>query len=334
MSKQRFLIIRLSSLGDIVLTAPAAAMLRGSFVDARIDWLVDRKWSALFSGCTDFHEVIALDGSSPHNFISTVRHVLAARYTCVLDFQGLYKSALMAFLSGAPRRIGLARGFAREGAATFFYTERVTPPLGHIADQNRALARAAGAGLESFRPGFPRLTIPPADVAHRMVARSPKEFFVVNPGGGWGSKCWPADRYGIVCRELAARYGLHPVVNYGPGEHSLVASVAQAAAPANVALFCGEISELTSLLAGAKFLVAGDTGPLHLAVAMGTPVIGLYGATDSVRNGPYNRDDITICNQRFEGMMHERGRAPAASMLSITVEQVLDAVALRLEKLS
>ena len=126
---------------------------------------------------------------------------------------------------------------------------------------------------------------------------------------------------------------LRPVVNYGPGEERLAAAVARAAAPANVILFRGEIQELKSLLAGAKFVVAGDTGPLHLAVALGTPVVGLYGPTDPVRNGPYGKDDVVVCHERFEGMEHERGHSPAASMLSITVEQVLDAVHRRLEKL-
>lgn len=332
MANERFLIIRLSSLGDIILTAPAAAMLRGSFPDARIDWLVDRKWSTLFSGCSDFQEVRELGSSAGGDFISTVRDLRKARYTCVIDFQGLYKSALLAFLSGARRRIGLAPGFAREKGATMFYTERIATSCGHIVDQNRALARAAGAGPEHFPSGFPQLTIAPEETARRTVGCDVKQFFVINPGGGWGSKCWPAERYGILCRDLKARYAWRAVVNYGPGERDLAESVARAASPADVVLFCGEIQELASLLTGAKFVVAGDTGPLHLAVAMGTPVVGLYGATDWIRNGPYNHDDIVVCNKRFEGMMHERGREPAASMLSITVDQVLAAIAQRLEK--
>lgn len=333
MGEERFLVIRLSSLGDIVLTAPAAAMLRGSFPHARIDWVVDRKWSELFSGCLDFRDVIMLDRSSRSNFMSVVRHLRKTRYTCAIDFQGLYKSALLAILPGAPRRIGFARGFAREGGATLLYTERVSPPPGHIADQNRALAQAAGAGPQRYPPGFPRLTIAPEKLTRRMVACNPKDFFVVNPGGGWGAKCWPAERYGILCRELSRRYSLRAVVNYGPGERLLADSVVRAAGDGNVVLFRGQIQELISLLAAAQFVVAGDTGPLHLAVAMGTPVVGLYGATDPVRNGPYSKDDIIVCNEHFEGMMHERGRTPAASMLSITVEQVLQAVARRLEKL-
>jgi len=333
MAEPRFLIVRLSSLGDIVLSASAAAMLRGSFPGAQVDWLVDRRWADILIPCGDFHEIIRLDRGSWKSLAVTVRKLRAARYTCAIDFQGLYKSALLAYLSGAPRRIGFARPFLRESGAAFFYTDQISPPPGHIADQNRALARAAGASPRIFGIGFPKWIEEPQPFARRMLSCDVGAFFVVNPGGGWGSKCWPAERYGQLCRELGAQRDLRPVVNYGPGEEPLAEAVARAAAPANVILFRGEIQELKSLLAGAKFVVAGDTGPLHLAVALGTPVVGLYGPTDPVRNGPYGKDDVVVCNERFEGMEHERGHSPAASMLSITVEQVLDAVHRRLEKL-
>ncbi len=331
MPEQRFLIIRLSSLGDIVHTAKAAAMIRGAFPEATMDWLVDRAWVGLFTGCTDFREIIPMDRASRRSLFATIRRMRSARYSCVVDFQGLYKSALLAYLAGAPQRIGLARGFAREGGASVFYTERVSPAPGHVVDQNCALARVAGGG-ESHRCGFPQCTIPPAETARRVASCKTGQFFVVNPGGGWRSKCWPADRYGVLCRELAGRYGLRAVVNHGPNEQDLADAVVRAAAPLEPVRFCGQIPELISFLAGAKFVVAGDTGPLHLANALGTPVIGLYGPTDPARTGPYGTEDEVVCNERFHGMNHIRGSAPAPSMLSITVEQVLEAVARRLER--
>lgn len=341
MPEQRFLIIRLSSLGDIVHTAKAAAMIRGAFPDATMDWLVDRAWVGLFTGCADFREIIAMDRASGRSLFATIRRIRSARYSCIVDFQGLYKSALLAYLAGAPRRIGLARGFAREPGAALLYTDRVAPPPGHVVDQNCALARAAGPGPgrcragggESHRWGFPQCTIPPAETARRAASCDVRHFFVVNPGGGWRSKCWPADRYGILCRELAGRYGIRAVVNHGPNEQDLADAVVRAAAPLEPIRFCGQIPELISLLAGAKFVVAGDTGPLHLANALGAPVIGLYGPTDPARTGPYGTEDEVVCNERFHGMNHVRGGAPAPSMLSITVEQVLEGVARRLEKL-
>jgi lipopolysaccharide heptosyltransferase I len=332
MPEQRFLVIRLSSLGDIVHTAKAAAMIRGSFPGATMDWLVDRAWLGLFTGCTDFREIITMDRRSWHNQWATIRRIRSARYTCVIDFQGLYKSALLAYLAGAPRRIGFARGFAREPGAARLYTDRVAPPPGHVVDQNCALAMAAGAS-QTHQWVFPKCTIPPAETAQRVASCNVRQFFAVNPGGGWRSKCWPAERYGTLCRELAGRYGLRAVVNHGPNEQDLADAVVRAAAPLEPVRFCGQIPELVSLLAGAKFVVAGDTGPLHLANALGTPVIGLYGPTDPARTGPYGEEDEVVCNERFHGMDHVRGSAPAPSMLSITVEQVLEGVARRLERL-
>ena len=333
MADERFLIVRLGSLGDIIHAAPAAAMLRGSFRGAPIDWLVDRRWMGLFAGCSDIREVIPINFGSARSIAATVRRMRSARYTCALDFQGLYKSALLAYLSGAARRIGFARGFTREHGATLFYTQSVTPLQGHIVDQNRALARAAGAGPETYQIVLPRTTISPGEMARRLFGDQSQEFFVVNPGGGWGSKCWPADRYGLLCRELSSRYSLRAVVNYGPEELHLAEAATRAAAPMETILFCGKVPELTALMSSAKFVVAGDTGPLHLAGALGTPVVGLYGETDPARTGPYDGHDEVVCNERFEGMGHLRGREPASSMLSITVEQVLAAVERRLEKL-
>lgn len=331
MPEQRFLIIRLSSLGDIVHTAKAEAMIRGSFPGATMDWLVDRAWLGLFACCTDFREIVAMSRSWRSQW-ATIRRIRSARYTCVIDFQGLYKSALLAYLTGAPRRIGFARGFAREPGAALLYTDRVAPPPGHVVDQNCALAMTAGAS-QTHEWGLPKCTIPPAETAQRVASCNVRQFFVVNPGGGWRSKCWPAERYGTLCRELAGRYGLRAVVNHGPNEQDLANAVVRAAAPLEPVRFCGQIPELISLLAGAKFVVAGDTGPLHLANALGTPVIGLYGPTDPARTGPYGEEDEVICNERFHGMDHVRGSAPAPSMLSITVEQVLEGVARRLERL-
>lgn len=332
MPEQRFLIIRLSSLGDIVHTAKAAAMIRGFFPGATMDWLVDRAWLGLFAGCTDFREIITMDRRSWHSQWATIRRIRSARYSCVIDFQGLYKSALLAYLTGAPQRVGFARGFAREPGSALLYTDRVAPRPGHVVDQNCALAMAAGAS-QTHQLGFPKCTIPPTETAQRVASCNVRQFFVVNPGGGWRSKCWPADRYGTLCRELAGRYGLRAVVNHGPSEQDLADAVVRAAAPLEPVRFCGQIPELVSLLAGAKFVVAGDTGPLHLANALGTPVIGLYGPTDSARTGPYGEEDEVVCNERFHGMDHVRGSAPAPSMLSITVEQVLAGVARRLERL-
>ncbi len=330
MADERFLAVRLSSLGDIVHTLPAVAALRESFPDARIDWVVEHKWSALLQGSPVVNEVIALDRSSWRALGSCIGRLRAARYTCALDFQGLYKSAVLAFLSGTRRRVGLARQFAREGGAALFYTERVSPPAGHIVEQILALAESIGA-RRAASP-FP-LRVPAeaeADMNRRLAASGLRDFFVLSPGGGWRGKRWPAERYGALYRELARRHGWRGVVNCGPGEDELAEAVCRAAAPEEPVRFSTDLPQLMALLRRARIVIAGDTGPLHLAVALGTPVVGLYGQTDPKRNGPYCAADIVVRNARPEQTSYKRSDEHAALMLSISVDQVFAAAERRL----
>lgn len=329
MADERFLVIRLGSLGDLVHTLPAVAALRDAFPAARIDWVVERKWAALLHGCPDISDVIPLERNW---WGPTLQRLRAMRYTCALDFQGLYKSALLAFLSGARRRVGFSPGFAREGGAVFFYTQRVSPSPGHMVEQNRALAEAAGGRRGAYRFALRVPGEAQADVDRRLAAAGAPEFFVLSPGGGWRSKCWPAERYGELCRELTRRHGRRGVVNFGPDERDLAEAVCHVAAAERPIMFETDIPQLMALLGRAKIVVAGDTGPLHLAVALGTPVVGLYGPTDPERNGPYCADDMVVRNARAEETTYKRGSEHSASMLSITVEQVLAAVEQRLAR--
>jgi lipopolysaccharide heptosyltransferase I len=330
MADERFLVVRLGSLGDIVHTLPAAAALHDSFPGARIDWVVEDKWAAVLDGNPDLSGVIALEPSSWTALRSCVRRLRAARYTCAIDFQGLYKSAVLSFFSGAARRVGFDRRVAREAGAAFFYTHRAAPTARHKVEQNLGLAETAGAHRSACR--FP-LRVPAqsaADVARRLAASSLREFFVVSPGGGWRSKCWPPERYGQLCRELERRYGWRSVVNFGPGERGLAEAVCRAAAPAAPVLLAPDVAQFMALLACAKLVVAGDTGPLHLAVALGTPVVGLYGPTDPERNGPFCAADIVVRNASPDETTYKRGSEYSAAMLSISVEQVVSAVERRL----
>lgn len=330
MAEERWLIVRLGSLGDIVHTLPAAAALHEARPAAHLGWVVESRWQPLLAGNPDVQEVVVLDRADWGAVRACVARLRAARYTCALDFQGLYKSALLARLSGAPRRIGWSSRYAREGGAAWFYTERVVPAGRHIVDQNLSLARAAGARPAAAR--FPLRVAPEAEarVAQRLEACGVQDFFLLSPGGGWRSKCWPPQRYGELHRRLAERYGLRGIVNCGPGEAALADAVrAEAGAPEP--LVCSlDLAELMAALRRARFFVGGDTGPLHLAVALGTPVIGLYGPTDPARNGPYASADVVISNARPEERTYRRSETHADSMLAISVAQVLDGVARRL----
>jgi ADP-heptose:LPS heptosyltransferase len=329
-SDQRFLLLRLGSLGDVVHALPAAAALRDSFPSAWIDWAIDPKWTRLLEGNPDLNTVIEFDRKTAGGITGTVKRLRSADYTCAIDFQGLYKSAFLAFASGSPRRIGFQRTYAREGFASWLYSERFNPRGAHKVEHNLTLAEAAGA--RRSMPRFP-IVIHEADeanVAAELDQRNITEFFVLNPGGGWRSKCWPAERYGELHTRIFEKFGLRGVVSYGPGEKDLAKAVLSAAgtsAPAAIPLALGP---LMALLRRARFVVSADTGPLHLAAALRAPVVGLFGPTDPARNGPFitnpAQKSVIVRNPRLSETTYQRGASYSPAMLAINVNEVAAAV--------
>jgi heptosyltransferase-1 len=329
-TQHRFLLVRLSSLGDVVHALPAASALRNAFPEARIDWVIDARWQRLLEGNPDINEVIAYDRRESGGLSSSIRKLRAAQYTCAIDFQGLYKSALLVLASGAPRRIGFQSSYAREGLVAMLYTDRLNPRGPHKVDHNRTLVERAGAYLG--QPRFP-LAIRPEDdelVTRELNNRGVTDFYVLNPGGGWLSKCWPAERYGELHRKLAERHGWRGIVSFGPCEDRLASELIRAAGntpPLEIPLALGP---LMALLHRAKLMISADTGPLHLASALGTRVVGLFGPTDPARNGPFSPADISVRNPRHSITTYARSASYSPAMLSITVDQVVDAVERRM----
>ncbi|HTV59323.1 MAG TPA: glycosyltransferase family 9 protein [Verrucomicrobiae bacterium] len=329
MAEESFLLVRLGSLGDVVHALPAAGALRDTFHGARIDWVIDPKWLRLLDGNPDLTSAIPFDRKSPGGSLAAIRRLREARYTCAVDFQALYKSAFLSFASGARRRIGFSSAYAREGLAARFYTERYNPRGPHKVDHNLTLAAAAGAKIGTAR--FPLAVHAQDDeiILRELGERNLSRFFVLNPGGGWRSKCWPAERYGELHRALTARYGFRGVVSVGPGEEDLARAAVAAAGDCAPSRLMLPLGPLLALLRRAEFVVSADTGPLHLASALGTPSIGVFGPTDPARNGPYAKDDVYLRNPRFSETTYNRGASYSHSMLSITVEQVVAGVARR-----
>ena len=167
-------------------------------------------------------------------------------------------------------------------------------------------------------------------VARELLAKRIREYFVLNPGGGWLSKCWPPARYGELHRKLVPRFGWRGVISFGPGEENLARHVIQAAGEPPPVAIPLQLGPLMALLRRAKFVVSADTGPLHLASALGAPVIGLYGPTDPSRNGPFSRDDVVVRNPQASVTTYRREASYSPSMLSITIDQVFDAIERRL----
>jgi heptosyltransferase I len=337
-SPDRFLVVRLSSLGDLVHTIPAVSALRSSFPAAKIDWVVDERWSPLVELVTAINETIPL-GRSAGEVFACIRRLRRARYTCALDLQGRYRSAVLSWLSGAPWRIGRDREATREPGAAFFYTDRVVPAGRHIVDMTVDLAVRAGAKPEA-EPRFP-MRVPENELRglREILANDgiSGDYVVISPGGGWKSKCWPPDRFGALAAALKKRDGLPSVVNIAPGEEELAGAIVRASGQADLPIVSLPIPALAALLAQARIVVAGDTGPLHLAAALGTRVVGLFGSTDASRNGPLPRGVVV---QNFSGEPPEYIRGDyvrlntySDAMLSLSVEQVLAAVEQAMQEL-
>jgi len=337
MPNQRFLIVRLGSMGDIVHTLPAAAVVADSFPGAPIDWLVDRKWSALLDGNPDLNEVIPIDTRKLADILAIGGRLRVAGYTAALDFQSLYKSALLARLSGAKQIFGFDWKYSRESAASLLYTAKIHPQGTHKIDHNLDLARAAGAtnaALATPRFNFPISAEADEWVAAELKKHSLDKFFVISPGGGWRSKCWPAERYGQLHAEIARRTGLRAILNFGPGEEGLVTQLIQAADdPAPIPLQM-TIPQLISTLRRAQLIIAADTGPLHLAAALGTPALALFGPTDPARNGPWSSMPArtrVIRHAEPGETTYKRGDSYSRAMLRIPVPEVTSAAIEMLE---
>jgi heptosyltransferase I len=310
---ERILIVRLSAMGDVIHTLPAAHVLRESFPKAHIGWLVEERWAELLcatgsprrgprsSGRPLVDEVHTVNlkgwGKSLFSF-STLQRVATvwndvrdARYDVAVDLQGAMRSAALARWSGA--RIVYGAAEPRESPGSLWYTRKVVARGRHVIEQNVSVAE----GLVGHPVKVPRAELPldpaaEARVEQRLAELGIREFAILNPGAGWGAKRWPAERYGKVARGLA-ELGLQSILNYGPGEDELARS-AEAASGGSARAMSSTLIELIALTRRARLFVGGDTGPMHLAAALRVPVVGIFGPTDPVRNGPYGTRSVVL----------------------------------------
>jgi heptosyltransferase-1 len=333
MPELRFLVVRLSSLGDIVHTFPAVAGLRESFPKAEIVWLTHPRWKPLVESSSLATEIWATETRSFASLLEIHRRIRAQGFETAIDYQGLWKSAAFSFLGGVPRRIGFSSETVREYGVPILYTDRVRTAQTHIADQNGELSQRAGA---HHATGTVNLSASPgeeSDFRGYLAGLGVDRYVALSPGGGWRSKCWPPERFGSLCKKIRNSLGLRCIVNHGPGEESLAEAVRNASGDAAPILYDGELGRLMALLRNALCIVGGDTGPLHLAVALGTPSVALFGPTDPARNGPYRGGssanavpiDVVLRSPRAV-TTYKRGSQVDPSMLEIEVDTVFESV--------
>jgi heptosyltransferase-1 len=329
MSEPRFLVVRLGSLGDIVHTFPAVAALRESFPQSEIVWLTHPRWVELVASSGLTSEIWPIDSRDLGAVRQTIAKIRASRWDAALDYQGLWKSAFLPFLGGVGKRVGFSSATIREMGVPILYTDRVVCRTTHIADQNGELSFRAGSknGTSAF---VLRVREPDeARVCSDLRNAGIDSYVVLSPGGGWRAKCWPAERFGALCQKIRTKLSLPCVINYGPGEESLAEEVRHASRDANPLVYDGDLGPLMALLRGAQCIVGGDTGPLHLAIALGTPAVALFGPTDPARNGPYPPQQWVLRSSNAE-TTYGRSNITDASLLALSVEDVFNAVKQRL----
>lgn len=356
----RILIVRLSALGDIIHAVPVLAALRRQDPGVEVDWLVEEGYApvlALVDGLR--HRVIVrargpsltpndsgdcplpqdVSGDCPHfpagpvGYARAVTHLRRQRYDFALDLQGLIKSAVWARASGARRVIGFAREHLRESLAASLYHEHVIPPHpAHVMDKNLAVAEHLGAAVRPVVLPLRRERSPGLIAAmHDLVGTAP--YAVLNPGAGWPNKRWPPDRFAALAVELHRRHGLRSLVTWGAAERMVAEGIVARSHGTALLSPPTSVGELAGVLEGAALVVSGDTGPLHIAAAVGAPVVGLYGPTWPERNGPWAPDDEVISRADRCRCHHKRQCLIGAPCIeSIELDEVVAAAGRRIER--
>lgn len=338
----RFLIVRLGALGDVVHAIPVAAALRRAYPDARIDWLVSAKHRAMLDLVPAIDRRLAINdrpstgsaraGEGGASVLAAIGELRRGRYDVVFDLQGLIKSALLARSAGAARVIGFTPRYARERLSRLFYTETFDPggagmydpsETRHVVEINLAMLTAIG--LTAARAEFP--IEPVTSPAAAQVARQTGgRYALINPGAAWPNKRWPPARFGAVAAKLFERTGLQSVALWGPGERALADEVVAAAPAAAVASPETTVADLVAIARGAALMVTGDTGPAHVASAVGTPIVALYGPTRPSRNGPLSPGDVTVSRDAICQCHHlRRCVRDRMCLLDIDVAEVVTA---------
>jgi lipopolysaccharide heptosyltransferase I len=345
----KILIVRLGSMGDILHALPTVTGIRAALPNATIGWLVEERWSELLTAQGRkaspsivspkkplLNHVHTIDtrrwrkhffrASASAEILGAIKRVRKMNYDIALDFQGAIKSGVMARLAGASNLAGFVD--PREPAARFFYRQRFGRQGEHVIEQNHAMAAQALKPLlgdNTLQLPAPQLPLDAtaeawadAEIARLGIA----SFAIMNPGAGWGAKQWPAERFGEVAKALAA-HNIKTLVNTGEGEEQLACAVVASSGGQAFEMRC-TIGQLIALTRRARLFVGGDTGPLHLAAALGIPVVALFGPTHPARTGPFGTRAIALRHPESETTFSHH-RETEAGLLKISADEVISA---------
>jgi len=302
--------VRLGAMGDIVHTLPAVAWLKQSHPGSLLTWLVEPRWAPLLEENPYVDQVVLLRRQSFAGLVETRRELRATPYDFAVDFQGLLKSAMAGSAAHPDRFFGFHQSQVRERLAALFYSHKTLSRAAHVIDRNLELAQACGGRwMELMEPFFP---LPPGRAESDLPSG---DFVLASPLAGWASKQWPMDHYRALAARLRIELGVPLVLDGPPGANF---SSDEGAVP--------HYSSLPGLIYAtrrAAAIVGVDSGPLHLAAALGKGGVAIFGPTDPARNGPYG-DSFRVLRTAAAATTYKRGTAIDSSMRSITPDEVFE----------
>jgi lipopolysaccharide heptosyltransferase I len=333
-SLKNILIIKPSSLGDIVLALPALTALRKSFPNAKISWLIRPEFAPLLENHPHLNEIIPFDrkflgkawfhpGASG-SLLSLIKRLRRAEFDAVIDFQGLFRTASLAWLSGCKKRFGIAH--ARE-FAPLFYTHKITQTKDciHLVDFYLKIIKTAGAtdlDVQFVLPLHPEA----AESVGRLLEKhhiSPENYAVLVPGSAHDDKRWPIERFAELAEKISSQFELPIVATGDEGEAALVEKLKDIS-KVPVVNIAGKtsLSELVVLLKNAKLVVSNDTGPGHIAAALGTPLVLMFSWSNPARIAPYKRIECLVAREPFSRGHKIKSRDPKHNVDTITLDEV------------
>src|SRR6476620_9433086 len=340
----RLLIIKLGAIGDIVHTLPSLSAIRHALPQAEIGWIAEQRSIEILRGHPYIDQLFEIDtrrwrdGMKAGQVLAEMGKELGglrrAGFEIAVDFQGLIKSAAIAKASGAGDRWGFSRKDLREPAGRILLNHSVKiPPRTNVINKNLMLARSAFA-IEDDRPlDFAIATGPEhRSEAAEIAEKAGSRFAILNPAGGWVTKLWHAEKFGLLADMIFDRLGLTSVIVIGPNENVLADRALKASRSQAVVAVQPTLKGFVELAKLAEVYVGGDTGPTHLAIAAGAPVVGIFGPTEWWRNG--SLDPLDICVERTDiGCRVDCHRRECSNWIcmDIDVETMTAALARRIE---
>ncbi|MHC4520826.1 MAG: glycosyltransferase family 9 protein [Planctomycetota bacterium] len=334
---ENILLIKPSSLGDIILALPALSALRRSFPDARITWLIRPEFAPLIEGHPHLDDIIPFERKrlgkacwhpgAFRDLVALVRDLRRRRFDAVLDLQGLFRSAALARLSGCPQRFGPVW---RRELAHHLYTRAVPRHRDwvHVIDYYMKILEAMGAGQRQVEFVLPEK--PAAEEARALLARhqiDPQRYAVLIPGSAQTSKCWPPERFAALAERLVSDHDLSVLVTGSRAEGAMIEQIRKCVQCSIVSLAgATSLPELVEVLRHARIVVSNDTGPGHIAAALGRPLVMMFSWSNPLRVGPYHRPECIVARDLTDRGLAIKSAEPAHAIDHITLDEVYDKV--------